>query len=140
MKRAKFGALVLTTVLCIGATASAQKEKVDVGRQEFEVHCAGCHGMDAGGKGPNASSLKVAPPDLTSIARQNAGAFPMDRIMAVIDGRTEIKSHGARDMPVWGEVYAARAAEHFPSSPYDQEAFIRGRVLILLDYLMRIQQ
>lgn len=140
MNRMLFAALMVTMALSPGTTAFAQKEKVDVGKQEFEVHCAGCHGMDARGKGPNASDLKLAPPDLTSIARNNAGAFPIDRIMAVIDGRAEIKIHGPRGMPVWGERYAARAAEHFASSPYDQEAFIRGRVLILVDYLMRIQQ
>jgi mono/diheme cytochrome c family protein len=139
-QRAKLGAAVLATVLCLGATASAQKEKVDVGRQEFDVHCAGCHGVDAKGNGPNAAGLKVAPADLTSIAGKNAGVFPSDRIIAVIDGRAQIRSHGPRDMPVWGEVYAARAAEHFAGSPYDQEAFIRGRVLILVDYLRRIQQ
>ena len=140
MNRTLFVVLMVTTALTLRTTAFAQKEKVDVGKQEFEVHCAGCHGMDARGKGPNASDLKPTPPDLTLIARNNIGVFPTDRIMTVIDGRAEIKSHGARDMPVWGARYAARAAEHFASSPYDQEAFIRGRVLILVDYLRRIQQ
>jgi mono/diheme cytochrome c family protein len=139
MKRATFGALMLTSILLLGTTAFAQKEKVDVGKQEFEAHCAGCHGMDARGKGPNATGLKVSPPDLTVIAEHNTGAFPTDRIIGVIDGRAQIKSHGPRDMPVWGDQYASRAAEHFAGSPYEQEAFVRGRVLILTDYLRRIQ-
>jgi mono/diheme cytochrome c family protein len=140
MKRATFGAFILTTALSLGTTAFAQKEKVDVGKREFETHCAGCHGMDARGKGPNAAGLKVSPPDLTLIAEHNAGVFPAERIIGVIDGRAQIKSHGPRDMPVWGEQYASYATEHFAGSPYDQEAFIRGRVLILVDYLRRIQQ
>ena len=139
MNRTVFVVLMVTTALSLSKTVFAQKEKVDVGKQEFVVHCAGCHGMDARGKGPNASDLNVTPPDLTLIARNHAGVFPTDRIMTVIDGRAEIKSHGARDMPVWGARYAARAAEQFANSPYDQEAFIRGRVLILVDYLRRIQ-
>ena len=58
----------------------------------------------------------------------------------MIDGRAWIKSHGLREMPAWGKSYAASAAESLADSPYDQEAFIRGRVLILVDYLRRIQQ
>jgi hypothetical protein len=96
--------------------------------------------MDAKGNGPYVSSLKLAPPDLTLIARSNAGVFPADRIIGVLDGRAQIASHGSRDMPIWGDRYAITAAEHFAGSPYDQEAFIRGRVLILVDYLSRIQQ
>lgn len=139
MKRAVFAVFMLTTLLSLGTMALAQKEKVDVGKREFEVYCASCHGMDARGKGPNASSLGTAPSDLTLIAERNAGRFPTERIISVIDGRAWIESHGSRDMPVWGDRYARLAAEHFAGSPYDQEAFIRGRVLILVDYLRRIQ-
>jgi mono/diheme cytochrome c family protein len=45
--------------------AFAKKEKANVDKLEFEVHCAMCHGMDAKGKEPQAASLKVASPDLT---------------------------------------------------------------------------
>jgi mono/diheme cytochrome c family protein len=139
MKRIMFAVLMLATAWSFTTAAFAQKEKADVGKQEFEVHCAICHGVDAKGKGPYVSSLKVAPSDLTSIARNNAGVFPTDRIISVIDGRAQIASHGSRDMPIWGNRYAAGAAEHFVGSPYEQEAYIRGRVLILVDYLRRIQ-
>jgi mono/diheme cytochrome c family protein len=132
--------LALIASLSLNSPSSAQKEKVDVGKREFEVHCAGCHGMDARGKGPNASSLKVAPSDLTLLAKRNVGVFPTDRVIGVIDGRAEIASHGSREMPVWGDRYAIGAAEHFAGSPYDQEVHIRGRVLVLVDYLRRIQQ
>jgi mono/diheme cytochrome c family protein len=140
MKRTMLASLMLTTTLSLSTMAFAQKEKVDVGKLEFEVHCAICHGMDAKGNGPYVSSLKVAPSDLTLIARNNAGVFPADHIIGVIDGRAQIASHGSRDMPIWGNRYAISAAEHFAGSPYDQEAYIRGRVLILVDYLSRIQQ
>jgi mono/diheme cytochrome c family protein len=140
MKRKMFAALLLITALSPSTTTFAQKETVDVGKREFETHCAGCHGMDARGKGPNAISLGVAPPDLTLISKRNAGTFPTERIISVIDGRAQIESHGSREMPVWGDQYTSRAAEHFAGSPYDQEAFVRGRVLILVDYLSRIQQ
>jgi len=65
MKRAMLATLILTTTSLFSTTAFSQKEKADVGKLEFEVHCAICHGMDAKGNGPYVSSLKVAPPDLT---------------------------------------------------------------------------
>jgi mono/diheme cytochrome c family protein len=140
MKKTMFVILALTTTFSFSTKAFAQKEKVDVGKMEFEVHCAICHGMDAKGHGLDAYNLEVAPPNLTSLAKNNEGVFPSDRIIDVIDGRAQIKSHGLREMPNWGKQYAVRAAEYFAGSPYDQEAFIRGRVLILVDYLRRIQQ
>jgi mono/diheme cytochrome c family protein len=140
MKKAMLATLILTTTSSFGTMAFAQKEKADVGKLEFEAHCAVCHGMDATGNGPYLSSLKVAPPDLTLIAKNNAGVFPADHLIDVIDGRAQVTSHGSRDMPIWGDRYAISAAEHFAGSPYDQEAYIRGRVLILVDYLRRIQQ
>ena len=140
MKKTMFPILVLTTTLSFSTMAFAQKEKVDVGKLEFEVHCAICHGIDAKGNGSEAYNLEVTPPNLTLLAKNNAGVFPTDRMIDVIDGRAQIKSHGLREMPNWGKQYATRAAEHFAGSPYDREAFIRGRVLILMDYLRRIQQ
>jgi mono/diheme cytochrome c family protein len=135
-----FAILALTTTFSFSTTAFAQKEKVDIGKTEFEVHCAICHGTNAKGKGLDAYNLEVEPPNLTLLAKNNGGVFPVDRIIDVIDGRARIKSHGLREMPNWGKQYAVSGAEHFAGSPYDQEAFIRGRVLILVDYLRRIQQ
>lgn len=120
--------------------AFAQKAKIDPGRQEFEANCANCHGMDAKGNGFVGASLKVVPPDLTSLAKKNGGVFPTDRISSVIDGRAEVATHGTRNMPVWGTRYAVNAAEHFFDAPYDQEAYIRAHILLLVDYLNRIQQ
>lgn len=140
MRSVAFAAILLTATSSLGTSAFAQKEKVDIGRQEFEVHCAICHGMDAKGNGSYAYNLEVAPADLTLLARNNAGTFPADRIIEVIDGRSQIKSHGSREMPIWGKRYGVGAAENFAGSPYNQEAAIRGRVLILVDYLRRIQQ
>ena len=140
MKRMALVTLLLAAASSLGTAAFAQKEKVDVGKQEFKTHCAACHGTDAKGNGSEAYNLEVAPPDLTLLARNNAGVFPVDHVLDVIDGRAQIKSHGLREMPVWGKRYAASAAEDFADSPYEQEAFIRGRVLILADYLRRIQQ
>lgn len=134
--------MIATLVIAsLSTTAFAQKPKeIDEGKQSFEAQCAVCHGMDAKGNGPYTPSLKVAPPDLTTLAKRNGGVFPVDRITQVIDGRAQIAAHGSRDMPVWGTRFAVNAAEHFVDVPYDQEIYIRSQILALIDYLNRLQQ
>jgi mono/diheme cytochrome c family protein len=112
-------------VLCLGvaafvyltpplrvASASGPAQN-DRGRKLYMQHCASCHGEDAKGQGPVASSLKIAPTDLTNIPR-TGGKFPFTRISMVIQGEvgeTAIAAHGTREMPVWGEVFRAIRAD-----------------------------
>src|SRR5215831_9445735 len=49
--------------------------------------------------------LKIAVPDLTVLKKNNKGIYPLDDVMATIDGRRAVRSHGDRDMPVWGEIF-----------------------------------
>ena len=144
MKWVAWAILILTSI-SLSTIALAQQEATDFGKREFENSCADCHGMDAKGKGVLAANLTVAPPDLTLLTKNNGGVFPVERIFAVIDGRTQIESHGSRDMPIWGTRYAVNAAEHFMSVPNvgvppNLEAYIRTRILNLINYLRRIQQ
>lgn len=138
MKKIILGAIAILALVA-ASPAFAQKAK-DVGKQAYEVQCAICHGMDAKGNGFYTASLKVAPPDLTSLAKTNGGVFPVDRITRIIDGRTELAAHGSRDMPIWGKRWAAAAAEYYVDVPYNQEAYIRTQVLAIIDYLSRNQQ
>ena len=147
MKNAPLALLVLTATLspCTSAFAQtkktdAQTEWTDLGKKEYEVQCAVCHGMDANGDGVFNQVLKVVPPDLTVLSKKNGGVFPAERISGVIDGRVEIASHGSRDMPIWGRRYSVDAAKQFVDFPYGAETYIRARVLRLVDYLHRIQQ
>ena len=73
MKNAPLAILVLTTALSLSPIAYAQKAVTDPGKQEFELHCAVCHGLDAKGNGFLGASLKIVPPDLTSLAKNNGG-------------------------------------------------------------------
>jgi mono/diheme cytochrome c family protein len=76
------------------------------GQALFRAYCASCHGADAKGAGPAASSLKKAPPDLTRIAQRNGGQFPAIQIQKIISGEdTAISAHGSREMPIWGPVF-----------------------------------
>jgi mono/diheme cytochrome c family protein len=125
----------------LNAGAFAQNPKtVDEGKRAYEAQCSVCHGMGAKGNGLYTPSLKIPPSDLTTLAKRNGGVFPVERITKVIDGRTAIAAHGTREMPIWGTRFAVNAGEHFGDVPYDQEAYLRGQILALIDYLDRLQQ
>jgi len=70
----------------------------------YKAYCAECHGPEAKGNGPVASTLKVAPADLTRISARNGGTFPLMRIERIISGEEERRGHGA--MPAWGPVFS----------------------------------
>ena len=42
-------------------------------------------------------------------------------------------------MPIWGRDYALAAGEHFVDVPYDANAWVRARILALVDYINRLQ-
>ncbi len=134
------GIAVTTAMLLLSTTAFAQQKSTDVGKQEFQISCAVCHGMDAKGDGMVAGALKVKPTDLTVLSKNNGGVFPIEHVTQVIDGRAQVTTHGSRDMPIWGTRYAVSAAEHYVDIPYNQEEYVRDRILRLTDYLYRIQQ
>lgn len=132
---------VLLGVAVAGAFgAAAAAEKFDIGRGEYEAHCAVCHGLKGKGDGPFSEiMLKSSVADLTEISRKNHGVFPFSRVYEVIDGRQQLKAHGTREMPIWGNIYADKVASVYDDRPYDAETFVRGRILALIDYLHRLQ-
>lgn len=134
------GIAVTTAMLLLGSAAFAQQKTTDAGKQEFEISCAVCHGIGAKGDGMVAAALKNAPTNLTVLSKNNGGVFPIEHLTQVIDGRAQVATHGSRDMPIWGARYAVNAAEHYVDVPYDQEEYVRNRILRLTDYLYRIQQ
>jgi mono/diheme cytochrome c family protein len=70
----------------------------------YEAYCAACHGPDAKGNGPAASTLKLTPADLTRISARNGGKFPLMRVERIISGEEERRGHGA--MPEWGPFFS----------------------------------
>lgn len=91
-------ATTITFGTCV-ALAGCAPPPQQVARQDFTEYCAGCHGDDGRGGGPEALLLGLAPPDLTQLAARNGGVFPRQQVMAQIDGYT-----GNGDMPEFGEV------------------------------------
>ena len=94
------GAVVIASFA--GSIAVAQD--VDEGRALYERYCATCHGIEATGKGPMAGALLIQPTDLTKLVENNAGHFPLLRVVRRIDGRDPLVSHGS-PMPVYGDFF-----------------------------------
>jgi mono/diheme cytochrome c family protein len=135
--RVPYWALLVALPL-VASAQSAPARKLDFGQQEFQSRCASCHGRDGKGNGPIADLLRKSPPDLTQLSKQNGGIFPISRVYDSIVGDS-VQAHGSRDMPVWGQLYRLRAGEHYVDTYYDPEAYVRVRVLALVEYLSRLQ-
>ncbi len=131
---AKFLLLGLTATAC---TVALAQPRPDLGKREYENNCAVCHASDGKGKGPYNYYLKTDAPDLTMMAKRNGGVFPVARIYEVIEGAGV--GHGTRDMPIWGQEYKVKAAEYYIDVPYNEAAFVGGRILALIDYLNKLQ-
>jgi len=133
-------ALLALALLCCGGAASAQPAVFDPGKQEFADNCASCHGTDGKGNGPLGELLRKSPPDLTQLAKKNQGVLPINRLYSVIDG-VGVPSHGSRDMPIWGREYRIEEAQQMREARghYDSAGLVRARILVLLEYISRIQ-
>jgi mono/diheme cytochrome c family protein len=121
---------------------SAAQPGRDYGKREYDSNCAVCHGKLGKGDGPFAAALaNKTGADITMLAKKNGGVFPIQHVTEVIDGRREVKSHGPRDMPVWGADYLARAKEAGEAvhSPFDPETIVQYRIWALAEYIYRLQ-
>ena len=131
--------LCFIAVMIAAPCSALAADKVDVGKREYEANCAGCHGATGKGDGPYNAFLNKSSSNLTVLAKNNGGVFPIARIYEVIDGRQEVKYHGTREMPIWGSDYQAKAQADSGDMPYDAEVFVRARIVALTDYLYRLQ-
>jgi hypothetical protein len=119
-------------------TLLSEGVSLELGERDFINYCAACHGVGAKGDGTIGEYLTLAVPDLTELAKRNGGKFPEERVSEVIDGRVEVKVHGMRDMPVWGDWFDAEAA----SPDIDRKAremIVNDRIASLVLYLKSIQ-
>jgi mono/diheme cytochrome c family protein len=123
--------------IAAACTAVLAQGRVDVGKREYDNNCAVCHGRDGKGSGVYSDMLTKSAPNLTSLTQRNGGVFPVARVYDVIEGAGV--GHGTREMPIWGRDYSIQAAEYYMDVPYNQEAYVRGRILSLVEYLNRLQ-
>jgi mono/diheme cytochrome c family protein len=124
-------ALALSLLAQASAPKKAADASVAAGAEMYQAYCASCHGPKGVGGGPVAQYLKTPVPDLTTLTRQNKEVFPAQRVAQVIRGEVDVKTHGIREMAVWGPF--------FLSQKNTQETVVQARVAGLSSYLESIQ-
>ncbi len=101
------------------------------GAERYAQDCAGCHGEDGRGSGPDAQGLAIPPSNLRQLTARD-GTFPEDYLRRVIDGRDLPPAHGTVAMPVWGSEYKRSLAGQ-------GERLVQERLDALLGHLLSIQ-
>ncbi|WP_170360330.1 c-type cytochrome [Ruegeria arenilitoris] len=120
-------------VLVTAAQVAAQD--VDTGAELYQHYCATCHGIDATGHGPMAGILVIQPVDLTKLAEED-GVFPTARVVARIDGRDPLVSHGS-PMPVYGPYFDGQDTSM--KTPEGQPILTSQPIVDLIAYLETLQ-
>ena len=105
------------------------------GRAQYLRFCGSCHGVDGKGDGTVSRSLKLKPADLTQIQKRNKGVFPLEKVMATIDGKARIEAHGESKMPVWGEIFEKEA-----STQKEPSSASAAKVKLIAEYIATLQR
>ena len=113
--------------IAMGAAAT-----VESGSALFRSYCASCHGVEGKGDGPLAANLRIAPADLTRLARRNHDKYDAEKVRRAVDGRGPREIHGGSDMPVWGDAFK-RAGEGY------SEAKVKERIDALVEHIETLQ-
>lgn len=134
-----FAVLLLVAGILVGFNGFASAQPMEViagGELEYQHSCAVCHGVEGRGDGVMRKYLTVAPANLRQLAKNNLGKFPFWEVYHKIDGQTEVRAHGTREMPIWGDRFRAEAGSDGKAA-LTQAA---GRILSLTFYLEHIQE
>ncbi|HTR60876.1 MAG TPA: cytochrome c [Candidatus Binataceae bacterium] len=123
--------LALVAILLAGTFGLAAADDVADGKAIYVQYCASCHGAKGDGNGPMARVLTTPPTNLRLLAQKYGNPLPEDQIAKFIDGRSDVKAHGPRDMPVWGHRFNAQSNGN--------EADTHERIAKLVAYLQSIQ-
>ncbi len=129
---------VLLLVLGCASTPQQQAAKQPVspaalasGATMYGSYCADCHGVGGKGNGPATPTLKAAPPDLTTLAKRNRGAYPGGNVFQAIKWGGGVYRPRSGVMPVWG-------ANLRPVSKND-DAQLSARIMELTNYVESLQ-
>ena len=132
--------VLIMLLLFVGSArlSLAQEEQIVArGKSHYQRYCSGCHGKPGNGKGVLAEYLKITPTDLTQLSKKNGGQFPFWRVYRIVDGREEVRGHGTRAMPIWGDEIRIDETKALPQF---QEDLVAGRLWQMLSYLQSIQE
>ncbi len=127
--------IAATTLLAMGMPARGEinpEHLTMIGSSTYRIYCANCHGKDADGDGQVAPFLRHEPTNLTLLSKSHDGTYPADRVYRTIDGRDEVKLHGSREMPIWGDALSRPGP--------DPEVAVKQRIDGLVEFIRSIQK
>jgi mono/diheme cytochrome c family protein len=133
------GAQAVAAAGASGSGLVSEGISLELGQRDFRNYCSACHGIEGKGDGTLGEFLTLSVPDLTKLAKLNAGQFPAERVTEVIDGRADVKVHGMRDMPVWGDWFNAEAVSQ-DTDRDTRELIVKDRIQSLVNYIASIQE
>lgn len=123
------------SVAASGSALAGDDMQLEVGKKQYMQYCATCHGPSGNGTDGVASRLFTKPPtDLTLLAKNNGGKFPMMEVIGIVKGDQSIAAHGSREMPVWGQILG----KPLEDGMYGQDA-ADAQLLTIGKYLESIQ-
>lgn len=137
--RRGFAGRIALVALAASFTAPAafaeESMEIETGKKQYMKYCATCHGPNGTGTDGVASRLFTKPPtNLTTLAKENGGKFPMMEVINVVKGDSPIAAHGTREMPVWGQILGRPLEDGM----YGQDA-ADAQILTIGKYLETIQ-
>ncbi len=141
-----FVALALPLVVPAAVSGQGREDNEDEeflrakGRVTYRVYCINCHGPKGKGDGEIAQYLTVDPTDLTQLKKNNEGKFSSEKVRAAIDGTTQVRGHGRKEMPVWGDVFATSPAREYYREELSGEERAEQKIHELVVYLKSIQE
>ena len=127
----------ILVAICMTTAGAAAAQDAANGAAIYRTYCATCHGTEARGDGPMAGALLVPPADLATMTERYGGSFPIERVVARIDGRDPLVSHGS-SMPVYGDFFEGRDVALKTQS--GQPILTSAPIVDLVAYLQSVQQ
>jgi mono/diheme cytochrome c family protein len=133
-------ALIAVAALGLATSAFAQDPRAEgwsFGGAQYQARCAPCHGANGKGGGTAAKQAKLTVPDLTTYAKRNGGAFPVELAWNKIDGRP-VAWDSKSQMPVWGHTFRHEVTGA-PYSAKDPETYVAAEIRATLEHLKTLQ-
>ena len=121
-------------LLSAGGAGAQDSER---GGELYLSFCSACHGPGGRGDGPMAPILEILPADLTALAAQNGGVFPVAEAAQKIDGRDPLLAHGG-PMPLFGDFFQGMDA--VTKTETGQPMVTSPEIVDLLAFLETIQE
>lgn len=124
---------LLGVLLLLMGQQDAVAADANNGKMFYLQYCSACHGQEGRGNGPVSRYMTVKIPDLSPLKKNNHGVYPVDQVLSAIDGRRDVRAHGNRHMPVWGEVFTVEERK-YP----ERSGSLRAK--LIADYVATLQR